>query len=155
MKQSKPKADFYQTDEDIVRLVQQFEACTLHRSGWNHAAHLTIAVWYLSICSKTEAIARIRTGIQHYNQCNGIMTTSSSGYHETLTLFWIAIACRFLAVTNHNASISALINDFISTYGEQKTLFYEYYSHELIMSWEARQSWVAPDLKPFDDISSH
>lgn len=145
------QADFYKTDEDVVRLVQQFEACTLPRSDWNHAAHLTIAMWYLSKYSKTEAIGLIRTGIQHYNQCNGIVSTINSGYHETLTLFWIAIACRFLAAANHNASISASINDFISTYREQKTLFYEYYSHEVIMSWEARQSWVTPDLKFFDE----
>ncbi|MDZ8052627.1 MAG: hypothetical protein RMX68_028915 [Aulosira sp. ZfuVER01] len=153
MNQSKAKAVFYQTDEDVVRIVQQFEACTLPRSEWNHAAHLTIAVWYLFMYSQAEAIARIRTGIQHYNQCNGIVTTINSGYHETLTLFWIAIACRFLAAANNKASISASINDFISTYGERKTLFYEYYSHELIMSWKARQSWVAPDLKSFDEIS--
>ena len=39
---------------------------------------------------------------------------------------------------------------FILAYGDQKSLFREYYSHGLIMSWEARESWVAPDLKPLD-----
>ncbi len=143
------KAQFYQTDEDIVTLVQQFEACTLPKSNWNHTAHLTIAMWYVSMYSEAEAILSIRTGIQHYNHCNAIATTISSGYHETLTLFWITIARRFLA-SNPNTSVLALINNFILIYGEQKSIFREYYSERLIMSWEARQTWVAPDLKSFD-----
>ncbi|WP_324983425.1 hypothetical protein [Nostoc sp.] len=44
MIRSKAKAEFYQTDEDIVTLVQEFEACTLPRANWNHATHLTIAM---------------------------------------------------------------------------------------------------------------
>ncbi|WP_341525727.1 hypothetical protein WKK05_24535 [Nostoc sp. UHCC 0302] len=144
------KTHFYQIDETVVTLVQQFEDCTLPRTDWNHAAHLTIAVWYLSQYSESEATIRIRTGIQHYNHCNGIANTKNSGYHETLTLFWIFIARRFLATANPNVSVSALVNDFILTYGERKSLFCEYYSDELIMSSEARQTWVAPDLKSLD-----
>ena len=62
--------------------------------------------------------------------------------------FGVFIARRFLAAANPNASISALVNDFILTYGEQKSLFREYYSDGLLMSWKARQMWMAPDLKP-------
>ncbi len=147
---SKAKAHFYQTDEDVVTLVQQFEACTLPRTEWNHPAHLIIALWYLSQFSLTEATVCIRTGIQRYNRWNGIETTKNSGYHETLTFFWVAIARRFLAAAGPNTSISTLANDFILLYGDRKSLFREYYSNELVMSWEARQSWVAPDLKPLD-----
>jgi hypothetical protein len=146
----KAKTHFYQIDETIVTLVQQFEACTLSPTDWDHAVHLTIAVWYLSQYSESEATIRICTGIQRYNHCNGITTTKNSGYHETLTLFWIFIARRFLAAANPNASISVLVNDFILTYGDRKSLFREYYSEELLMSWEARQTWVAPDLKSLD-----
>lgn len=147
---SNAKDSFYQTDEDVVALVQQFETCTLPLVSWNHPAHLTVAVWYLSQFSELEATARIRTGIQRYNHCKGIQTTKNSGYHETLTLFWVSIARRFLAAADPNASVCRLVNDFILTYGEQRSLFREYYNHELIMSWGARQSWVAPDLKPLD-----
>jgi hypothetical protein len=150
MAQSSAKARFYQTDEDVVTLVQQFEACNLPRTEWNHAAHLTIAIWYLSQYSESEATILIRTGIQRYNHCNGIVTTTNSGYHETLTLFWVFIAGRFLAAANPNASVSALVNDFILTYGERKSLFREYYTDGLLMSWKARQAWVAPDLKSLD-----
>ena len=150
MAQSSAKAHFYQTDDDVFTLVQQFVACTLPRTEWTHPAHLTIALWYLSQFAEPEATVCIRTGIQRYNCCHGIETTKNSGYHETLTLFWVFIARRFLAAANPNASVSALVNDFILTYGEQKSLFREYYSDGLLMSWKARQTWVAPDLKPLD-----
>lgn len=150
MAQSSPKARFYQTDENVFRLVQEFEACSLPQTDWDHAAHLTIAVWYLSQYSESEATVRIRTGIQRYNLCNGIATTTNSGYHETLTLFWIIIARRFLAAANPNASISTLVNDFILAYEKRKSLFREYYSDGLLLSLEARQTWVAPDLKSLD-----
>jgi hypothetical protein len=150
MAQSSAKAHFYQTNENVVTLVQQFEACTLSQADWDHAAHLTIAIWYLSQYSESEATVRIRTGIQRYNHCNSIAATKNSGYHETLTLFWVFIARRFLAAANPNDSVSALVNDFILTYGERKSLFREYYSDGLLMSWEARQTWVAPDLKSLD-----
>ncbi len=147
---SNAKDSFYQTDEDVVALVQQFETCTLPLVNWNHPAHLTVAVWYLSQFFEPEATARIRLGIQLYNNSKGIQTTKNSGYHETLTLFWVSIARRFLASADPNSSVCKLVNEFILAYGNQKSLFREYYSQGLIMSWEARQSWVAPDLKPLD-----
>lgn len=63
MTHSTAKPEFYEIDEDIVTLVQQFEACTLPRTNWNHTAHLTVAIWYVSVYSEAEAIVNIRTGI--------------------------------------------------------------------------------------------
>jgi hypothetical protein len=150
MTASNTKDSFYRTD-DVVDLVQKFETCILPHSDWNHVAHLTVAIWYLSQFSQPEAIARICTGIRRYNHCNSIQMTKNSGYHETLTLFWIAIARRFLSTANPNASVLELVNDFILTYGNKKSWFLEYYSYGLIMSWEARQRWVEPDFKPLDE----
>ncbi len=33
---------------------------------------------------------------QHYNKCVRTANTEDSGYHETLTIFWIEIIGRFL-----------------------------------------------------------
>ena len=38
-----------------------------------------------------EATSRIREGIQHYNRSVGTINSDHSGYHETLTVFWMAI----------------------------------------------------------------
>ena len=39
--------DKYQTEDEIEALVTAFNDCTLSRNEWNHAAHLTVALWYL------------------------------------------------------------------------------------------------------------
>jgi hypothetical protein len=46
----------YQTIEEIENLVTSFNHCTLARSKWNHAAHLTVTLWYLTCYEKQQAI---------------------------------------------------------------------------------------------------
>ena len=141
------QASLYRTHAEVMELVGKFETCTLPRDRWNHPAHLTVAIWYLSQYRGPEATAQIRTGIQRYNKVQGIQTTTTGGYHETLTRFWIAIAQGFLAAVDPHASVLERVNTFIRRYGVRKQLFLDYYTHERILSSKARQSWVEPDLK--------
>ena len=139
--------DKYQTKDEIEALVTEFNNCTLSRSEWNHAAHLTVALWYLVRYEEQEAIERIRDRIKCYNTAMGIKTTKDSGYHETMTLFWIWIVRDYLSVTSKQDSILQLVNGLIGNYNN-KHLPLQYYSRDLLMSWEARSKWVEPDLKP-------
>src|SRR5262245_4066983 len=82
--------------EDIEDLIEEFESCRLKRDRWTHAAHMTVALWYLIHYSQTEATTLIRNGIQRYNQSQGIVMTTKSGYHETITLFYIWAVSRYL-----------------------------------------------------------
>lgn len=137
----------YQTLSEIENLIRAFEDCTLPRSEWTHPAHLTVALWYLTHYSETEATNCIRNHIQRYNSAKGIKTTKDSGYHETITLFWIRIISQYLA-TKSNEEFLNLANGIIENYAN-KNLPFEYYSHNLLMSWSARINWVEPDLKQF------
>ncbi|OLP19413.1 hypothetical protein BST81_05780 [Leptolyngbya sp. 'hensonii'] len=134
------------TNVEIMNLVHQFEACTLPRSQWDHAAHLTVALWYLICFPDAEAVLRICQGIQRYNKSQGIGTTPTGGYHETLTLFWIAIVRQFLAESNPELSLAARAHELILKYGERKNLFRESCSLELIRSPATCQNWAPPDL---------
>lgn len=151
----------YQTEADIESLIAAFENCTLPRSEWSHQAHLTVALWYLTRYEEQEAINSVRLGIQRYNAAMGIKTTSDSGYHETLTLFWVRMVSHYLSVTEKQNSIlkmaiaskgevavpiASKLNALFHNYGD-KSLPFEYYSRDLLMSWEARTNWVEPDLK--------
>ncbi len=69
--------------------IGRFEAGTLTKEEWTHAAHLRVAAYYISNFSPLEAGVRIRTGIRHLNECLGGVNDKDSGYHETLTEFWI------------------------------------------------------------------
>lgn len=138
--------DKYQTKDEIEALVTAFNNCTLSRSEWNHAAHLTVALLYLLRYEEQEAIKQIRNHIKRYNAAMDIKTTSDSGNHETMTLFWVWIVRHYLSVTSKQDSILQLVNGLIGTYNKHLPL--EYYSRDLLMSWEARTNWVKPDLKP-------
>lgn len=140
--------DSFQTPEEIERLVAAFESCTLPREEWNHRAHLTVGLWYLVRHDKAQATNLIRESIQKYNHACGIVQNKDSGYHETITLFYVWLVSKYLSGTTHS-SIVGLVNGLLNTYG-QKQLPLEYYSKELLMSWEARTGWVEPNLKPLD-----
>lgn len=136
----------YKTLDEIKNLVKAFEDCTLPRKKWTHHAHLTVALWYLTHFSEQEAIICLRDRIGQYNATNGIKTTKDSGYHETITLFWLQIT-RYLSANAGNNNIVLLTKGLIDKY-EYPRLPLEYYSTDLLMSWEARINWVKPDLKP-------
>jgi len=139
--------EHYRTAGEIESLVRAFEGCTLPRAEWTHQAHLTVALWYLAHCSGREATARIRNGIKRYNAANGVHSTKDSGYHETITLFWICVLSKYLLLADPGCSFVELANGMIARFSDGRFPF-EYYSRELLMSWRARSSWVEPDLKP-------
>ncbi len=135
----------WKTTEEIEKLVEKFNNCTLPRGDWNHAAHLIVALWYLRNYPETEAINRIRNGIKKYNAAKGVETTENSGYHETMTLFWIKMVQQYLLAASPRLSLVAIANDLINTYGNP-SLPFAYYSREKLMSLEARKKWVEPDI---------
>ena len=139
----------YQTENEIEALVTGFNNCTLSRSKWNHSAHLTIALWYLIHYNEQEVIEQIRNNIQRYNAAMGIKTTKNSGYHETMTLFWLWVVRDYLSVNRHQDSILQLANGLLDTC-DNKYLPLQYYTQDLLMSWEARNNWVEPDIKPLN-----
>ncbi len=139
----------YQTIHEIENLVTAFQNCTLPRCQWNHTAHLTVALYYLIYYGEKQAGEHIRQDIQRYNAAMGIQTTKDSGYHETLTRFWVDMVRHYLSINQQQASFLKLTNGLIDCYGD-KHLPLQYYSRDLLMSWEARNSWVEPDLQHLD-----
>lgn len=139
----------YRSPHEIDTLLHAFQECNLSRSQWTHEAHLTVALWYLCYDSEQEAINAIRNGIKRYNSVQGIETTKNSGYHETLTLFWVRTIRRYLADESQNRSMVNLANGLIAKYAD-RTLPFRYYTREGLMSWEARINWVEPDLRAID-----
>ncbi|OZH51357.1 hypothetical protein AFK68_31450 [Hydrocoleum sp. CS-953] len=86
------------TSNELENLVREFNNCTLARHNWTHAAHLIIALWYLTNYSESEAINNIRDRIKKYNASLGIPMTKNSGYHETITMFWVKIVQQYVAI---------------------------------------------------------
>jgi hypothetical protein len=134
------------TLSEIESLIQAFEACTLPRALWTHAAHLTVAFGYLVKFPRLEASDRLRQGIQRYNHSAGIQTTRDSGYHETLTLFWIHIVHRYIRDSAIRSVTPDNLHRLIEQCGDPQ-LPLRYYSRDRLFSWEARLNWLEPDLQ--------
>jgi hypothetical protein len=141
------ESDVYSNFGEIEYLVREFESGKLPRDQWTHCAHLTVACWYLICYPVNEATRRIREGIQKYNEAAGVLTTRDSGYHETITLFWICLIRHYLSTVTRERSLVCLINDLLVQYADKEIPF-EYYSRDRLISWEARTGWIEPDLKP-------
>lgn len=143
------RTDFspYRTAEEVRAVVRGFESCRLPHAEWTHAAHLTVALWYLLHHDWDDAVELMRAGIKRYNEAVGVPLTRARGYHETITLFWLRHVRSFLAGSyNEGRSLPDLANELVES--SNRNLPLEHYSRELLFSWEARLDWIEPDLKP-------
>jgi hypothetical protein len=134
-----------ETDAGIEALVRSFEDGSLPRSDWTHQAHLTVALWSLRRFPRDEATRWIRERIKAYNARHG----NGSGYHETITLAWVAVVARFLAEHDHGQPLPALTAALREACGGRDHLL-SYYSEDVLMSDQARRTWVPPDLQPIE-----
>ena len=133
------------TDTDIEALIRSFEDGSLPRSEWTHASHLLVALWYMSRHPRDQATRLVRDGIRRYNHLHG----RDSGYHETITLAWVAVLAQFLTRSDHAGPISALAGTLLDDCGDKDFLL-RYYSREVLMSDEARRAWIPPDRRPIE-----
>jgi hypothetical protein len=133
------------TDAEIEALVRSFEDGSLPRSDWTHASHLLVALWYMSRHSRDQATRLMRDGIRRFNHIHG----RDSGYHETITLAWLAVIARFLARADRDRPISDLAAGLLDGCGDKDYLL-RYYSREILMSDAARLTWVPPDRRPIE-----
>jgi len=98
----------------------------------------------LTIQTYEDASNKMRTGIQRLAAAYG-----KTGYHETITLFWLKVVREFFAGAKPEESISTQANKLATMYAD-KSLIFDYYSEELIASAKAKAEWVEPDLKPLE-----
>ena len=142
--------DFLESERALANFIGQFERGTLPKAMWTHRAHLAVGTWYLVNFPEKIAIGRVRTGIQHYNRCVGTANTPSSGYHETLTLFWLRTIRRFLLENDGMGDKLKAVRGVVEEFGGQRDLFKQYYSFDVVASREARARWVPPDRIVFN-----
>src|SRR5918992_4669289 len=93
----------YKSDDEIRALVSAFEACSFHPSEFRHYQHLTVALWYVWHLSPDEAIVKMTKGIRRLAETYG-----KTGYHETITLFWLRIVANFVTEHRPKTSLTAI-----------------------------------------------
>ncbi len=136
----------FASDASVGGLIAAFNDGSLPRAAWNHRAHLTAALDIARSIAASERLPTIRGAILRFNASVGIESTPDSGYHETLTVFYMQIV--ELHVLRHPApgSIAADANLLYEEWGD-RDLPLRHYSRERLFSREARAGWVPPDLR--------
>lgn len=132
----------YKSLDEIIALVESFELCEIEPNQFNHHAHITVAVWYLTQSSFDEATKKMKDGLycflSHYNL---------HGYNETVTIFWLKVVQDFLTQSKGKHSIVKLINVAVEKFNNSKIIF-QHYSKEILQTEKAKTTYVEPDLKP-------
>jgi hypothetical protein len=134
----------FKDEKEIGELVRAFETCEIHPAEFKHYQHLAVALWYLRHHPYDAANEKMRSGIQRLAAAYG-----KSGYHETITVFWLRVVHGFLLNVDSRATIFELANKLASEYAH-KNVIAEYYSEELLASVKAKNEWVEPDLKALE-----
>ena len=136
------------TATEAKELVHQFEKGTLPKERWTHEAHFVMALWYCCQQPLPQAIEFIKEGIKKYNVSAGGENTDHSGYHETITVFYIRQIINYVLQNCVDKQFESKLKGLWLQEFLAKDFPLTYYSRELLMSKEARRNWLAPDLQP-------
>ncbi len=137
-----PQYPFLASREAFAEFRRAWEAGTLPKAEWTHAAHVAMAACYV-VEFGDGAFERMKAGIIRYNLAVGGQNTDTSGYHETLTRLWSnVIATEVAGITCPWAAAVAAAGK----YGAARDLHARYYSFDVVKSVQARREWIPPDL---------
>ncbi|XP_046553751.1 uncharacterized protein LOC124263211 [Haliotis rubra] len=122
--------------------IKAFEDATLPFEDWTHEAHLRMAWNYLREYGHDGATPYIKLGIQKFNEQN--KSKLKTGYHETLTLFFIHVVWDALQRCPGD-EFEAFLQQ--SQHLVDKNLPFQYYNKDTLFREDARHKFVAPDKK--------
>lgn len=137
--------------EGLQALVQAFETGALPKAEWTHAAHVAMGAHYVFLLGEADALVTMRVRVRAYNDAVGTINSTTSGYHETLTRFWIAVLARLYDV-HPTESRWDFVQRAVALYGGRRDLHGAYYNVDVVKSVDARQTWIAPDYWPSNGI---
>jgi hypothetical protein len=115
--------------------LQSFHRCELPLRQFRHADHLRLAWLHLQRETLDQALQNVRTGIRRFAVHHG----AGHIYHETVTIAWV----RLLA-SHQERSFAEFLQG--NAYRLNAELLHRFWTPALLMSEQARQHWVPPDL---------
>lgn len=133
----------YETEDEILLLVTSFENGAIPRHEWNHAGHLTVALYYCAHEDLAAATDKMRRNLLNHLKTIGVDLTKEMPYHETLTAFWMRTVDNFRKSKN-GATLLETANELVAGFDKDYPL--RFYSRELLFSDEARARFVEADL---------
>lgn len=122
---------------DVDHVVAGFETRTLPKAEWTHEAHLAVCWHTVRVMGQEAALAHLRRGICTYNESTGTVNSPTSGYHETLTRYYIGIVAHLDLPSIDDVAVHPSCG---------RTAPMLHWSSERLFSVAARLDWADPDL---------
>jgi hypothetical protein len=139
------------TPEALDTFLHGFEQGALAKQEWTHAAHIAAAAYYLFDSDFATVLPLMRARISAFNLSVGGANTPTSGYHETLTHFWLLIVAGLLRQRQPSSRFEA-VQHAVAIFGQARTLHTLYYSGDVVQDSAARRQWRVPDLLALPEI---
>ncbi len=110
---------------------------TLPKPRWTHEAHLLACVSLVRRLGPAEALRILRASIPPYNEATGVANTTTGGYHDTITVYFVWAIDRLLGDGMDTASV-------LRDPAVERTALLAWWDRETLMSPTARLRWVTP-----------
>ncbi len=136
----------------IEHLIEKFIHQTLSKPEWTHEAHLITAIWYIKNYDYFEAVCRLKAGIILLNSSHHNHNTSSTGYHETITIFWTKVISIYVKLARVS-DLEELVKNFLHSPLSNHQLPFEFYSKQRLMTADLRAIYAVGDLNTVDELS--
>jgi hypothetical protein len=137
----------FDTEADLQALTDGFLDHSLPKDAWRHDTHCLVTAWLLlrrpDIDLRTELPDLIRT----YNVAVGGENTDTAGYHHTITLFYLDAITAFMAGRDTSNAVAAC-RAMLASPIRDKDFPLRHYTHDRLVSREARLGWLEPDIQP-------
>jgi hypothetical protein len=112
---------------------------TLPYAEWSHRGHLTAGYVLVRRLGAADALALLRQAIPAYNESVGTANTDTSGYHDTITAYYVwAIAL----LVDQGLDLEGVVGHPLA--GPRAPL--RFWRSETLFSTAARRHWLPPDL---------
>ncbi|PTM61181.1 hypothetical protein [Phreatobacter oligotrophus] len=136
-------------DAAVLAIVEAFKARTLPFADWSHQAHLATGLWHVATHGEEAAKELLREGIRAYNLSVGGVNTDMRGFHETVTMYFVWSAARFLE-RFPQTGLAARVNAYVEGPFGAKDGIFTFWTKERLLTPEARLAWRDPDIRPLD-----
>ncbi len=128
-------------------LVQAVLNCTLDKFDWTHEAHLVVGLYMVT--HYADALPPMREAIRRYNESIGIINSETSGYHETLTVYWLDRIKKHCTANDGTLMWDQETVDYMLFNRDltNRNAWLEDYPESMMKSVEARLKYVPPARK--------
>jgi hypothetical protein len=116
--------------------------------NWTHLAHCAATLYLLVQKPNWVLEEKMPDIIRNYNSAIGVANTDTTGYHETLTIFYIRAIRNFLATDGKSLGPAVALAALQKSPIGVREFVFDFYTHEQLFSVTARRQWVEPDIKP-------